>query len=135
MVVLVLFGITLVGVGGFFLVRVFREYFRAKPFSAFEKKAAAAIQAADLGWLAIACGPLLGFFISLMGLPVGLLLRKPDDDPYEFPKMMILMIGVGAVAGVFAGGAFWVSSGLLGNVRKATKRLRGVRDPEFDGPV
>jgi hypothetical protein len=44
------------------------------------------------------------------------------------------MVGVGAVAGAITAGAFWASSALLGNVRKAAKRLRDVRDPEFDGP-
>jgi hypothetical protein len=58
----------------------------------------------------------------------------PSESPFEFPKMLALMAGVGAVAGVIAAGAFWATSSLLGNVRKAAKRLSGVRDPEFDGP-
>ena len=48
---------------------------------------------------------------------------------------MPVMVGLGGVAGVIAAGAFWVLSAFLGNVRKAAKRPRGVRDPEFDGPV
>jgi hypothetical protein len=54
-----LFGLTLICVGGFYFTRVIREYFRSKPFVAFEKKAASAIQAADMGWVALVCGPLV----------------------------------------------------------------------------
>jgi hypothetical protein len=131
---LVLFGLTLACVGGSFCLRILREYFRAEPFAAFEKKATAAIQAADLGWLAIICGPLLGVFCYLPAIPISLLVGPPSESPFEFPKMLALMAGVGAVAGVIAAGAFWATSSLLGNVRKAAKRLSGVRDPEFDGP-
>lgn len=132
---LVLFGLTLFCVGGFFCFRIVREYFRGKPFTAFETKAAAAIQAADMGWLAIVCGPLVPVFIFLPSFLVSLFLLSPDESLLEMSKMLPVMVGVGGVAGVIAAGAFWVSSAFLGNVRKAAKRLRGVRDPEFDGPV
>jgi hypothetical protein len=49
--------------------------------------------------------------------------------------MLVLMATLGTVAGAITASAFWISSDLLGNVRKAAKRLRGVRDPEFDGPL
>ena len=131
---LVLFGLTLLCVGGFFGLRIVREYFGGKPFAAFEKKAAAAIQAADLGWLAIVCGPLVPALIFLPMLPLSLFFGPPDGSLLEMSKTLPIVVGVGAVAGVITAGAFWVSSALLGNVRKAAKRLRGVRDPEFDGP-
>ena len=132
---LVLFGLTLLCVGGYFCLTIVREYFRGKPFAVFEKKATSAIQAADMGWLAIVCGPLIPVLIFLPMLPLSLFgLRRPDGSLLEMSKMLPIVIGVGAVAGVIAAGAFWVSSALLGNVRKAAKRLRGVRDPEFDGP-
>jgi hypothetical protein len=44
------------------------------------------------------------------------------------------MVVAGAVVGAITARVFWASSALLGNVRKAAKRLRGVRDPKFDGP-
>ena len=69
---LVLFGLTLFCVGGFFCFRIVREYFYGKPFAARETKAAAAIQTADLGWLAIICGPLVPVFILLPALAVSL---------------------------------------------------------------
>jgi hypothetical protein len=131
---LILFVLTLVCVGGFYVLRIIREYFCARPFAAFEKKAAAAIQATDLGWLAIVCGPLLGLFIFLPVLPISLFVGPAPDHFYEIPLFLLLLIGLGALAGAITAGAFWVSSALLGNVRKATKRLRGVRDPEFDEP-
>jgi uncharacterized membrane protein YciS (DUF1049 family) len=131
---LVLFGLTLICVGGYFCARIAREYFRSKPFAVFEKKATAAIQAADLGWLAIVCGPLVPVLIVLPMLSISLFVRPADGSPLEVFQMLPIVFGVGAVAGVIAAGAFWISSALLGNVRKAAKRLRGVRDPEFDGP-
>jgi hypothetical protein len=131
---LVLFGLTLLCVGGYFCVRIVREYFRSKPFATFEKKAASAIQAADMGWLALVCGPLVPALIFLLLLPLSLFVGPPDMSLLEMSKMLPIVVGVGAVAGVITAGAFWVSSAFLGNVRKAAKRLRGVRDPEFDGP-
>ncbi len=137
LLILILFGITLAGVGGFFLVRTIGENLREKPFRAFESRVKAAIQAADLGCLAIACGPLLGFFISLAILPVALELapREPHPDPHAAVMMLFLMTGVGLVAGVISGSAFWVSSALLGKVRKVAKRREGIWDSDFDGPV
>jgi hypothetical protein len=77
---LILFGLTLVFVGGLFVLRIARECFRAKPFAAFEKKAAAAIQAADLGWLAIICGPLLGVFLLVPAVLISLCLGPPPKS-------------------------------------------------------
>jgi hypothetical protein len=133
-ILLILFSITLISVGGFYFLRMIREYFRSKPFVAFEKKAAAAIQAADMGRVAIVCGPILGFAIAVPGLLLFLFVG-PDRDFHSPPLFLLFVVGVGAVAGAITAGAFWISSALLGNVRKAAKRLRGVRDPEFDGPV
>ena len=135
MILLMLFGITLIGVGGYFFLRVFRDYRVAKPAIAYEKKATAAIESATLGQVAVVCGPLLGLVVSFASLPL-LLFKEPRYGFYAAVKWVILMTAVGAVAGVILGGAFWVSSACLGNVRKAAKkRLRGVLDPEFDGPL
>ena len=122
----------LIGVSGFYYLPIIREYLRAKPFAAFEKKAAAAMQAADLGWLAMVCGPLFKVFIFLPVLPISLFLGPPPEGPLEIPKLLFLMVVAGAVAGATTACAFWASSALLGNVRKAAKLLRSVRDPEFD---
>jgi len=136
--ILILFGITVVGVGGFFFVRMIGENLRAKPFRAFEGKARAAIQAADLGWVAIACGPLLGLFLSfaiILPVTLALSLTGANRDPDGAMSISLILTGLGLVAGVILASAFWVSSALLGKVRKAAKRRGGVRDPDFDGPV
>jgi hypothetical protein len=132
---IVLFAITLVAVGGFYLVRVRREYFRFKPFVAFDKKAKDALQAADLGWLAIICGPTLGLLMSLLMFTLWLLFGPSLAQSPERPMVLIVTPILGAIAGAITAGAFWTSSSLLGNVRKAAKRIQGIRDPEFDGPV
>jgi hypothetical protein len=131
----ILFGITSMAVGGFFFVRFVGSYLQGGPFLAAQKRVLAAIQATNLGWLALACGPLLGLFIALISLPITLplSLRGSDHDRSLFVEMLRVMPGVGVVAGVIAGGAFWVSSALLGRVRKAAKRRGGAWDPDLDG--
>jgi hypothetical protein len=130
---LILFGITSVVIGGFYLLRIVVSSLRGTPYHVFHKRTVAAIQAGNLGWLAIICGPLLGLFVCLCTLP--LVTFAPDITIIEFVKIVLVMIGVGVVAGIIAGGAFWVCSALLKPVRKAVNRLRGVGvwDPDLDG--
>jgi hypothetical protein len=132
-VLLILFGITSVGVGAFFLFRVVVSSLRGKPYLAFQKRTLAAIQAGNLGWLALACGPLVGFFVCLCTFPAMILI--PDFTILKFAGMVLFMTALGALAGITAGGAFWACSALLRPVRKAVNRLRGrgVWDPELDG--
>jgi hypothetical protein len=49
--------------------------------------------------------------------------------------MLLVITGVGSVAGIIAGGGFWTCSAFMGPVRKAVNRLRGrgVWEPELDG--
>ncbi len=133
LILMIMFGITLVGIGGYYLIRVVGASLQGKPYQALQKRAIASIQAGNLGWMAIVCGPLFGLFLYLLTLPV--MFTLPDFTVIEFGKMILLMIGVGAVAGVIAGGAFWTCSALMRPVRKAVNRLRGrgVWDPELDG--
>ena len=49
--------------------------------------------------------------------------------------MLFILIGAGLVAGVISRSAFWVSSALLGKVRKVAKRREGIWASDFDGPV
>ena len=67
---LILFGITLIGICASYFYDLIGEYFRGDPFSVIERKARAAIEAADLGWLAIASGPFVGLFCGSIFLPV-----------------------------------------------------------------
>jgi hypothetical protein len=56
-------------------------------------------------------------------------------ESIEFVKLIPVLIGAGALAGIIGGGAFWVSSALLGRVRKTVKKWArgGVWDPDLDG--
>jgi hypothetical protein len=130
---LILFGITAVVISGFFLLQVVVTSLRGKPYHVFQKRAIAAIQAGNLGWMAIICGPFLAFFIALGTLP--LLFREPDFTMRSFAITLLIMIGVGAVAGIIGGGAFWVCSAFLAPVRKAANCLqdKGVWDADLDG--
>jgi hypothetical protein len=132
---LILFGITLTGVGGYFFVRLFAQIRRGKPFQVFEQRASAALQAADLGWVAIACGPVLGFFISL--ITVSILVVSPagesDRGLVAAAGDVMLTTGLGLVAGTILASAFWISSALVGKVRKSVRPRGTAPDPEFDG--
>jgi hypothetical protein len=72
LLLLILFGMTSMAVGGFFFVRFVRSYLQGGPFLAVQKRVIAAIQATNLGWLALACGPLLGLILVLITLPITL---------------------------------------------------------------
>ena len=130
---LILFGITTVGIGGFFLARVVVGSLGGKPYQAFQKRTLGAIQAGNLGWMAILCGPFLGLFVCLCTLPP--MLFEPGFTIVKFLQMILLMVGLGAVAGLIGGGAFWMTSTLLKPVSKVVNRLRGtgVWDAELDG--
>jgi hypothetical protein len=131
---LILFGITLAGVCGFYLARLAGVYLGGNPFSVIEKKGRAAMRAAHLGWVAMIAGPIVAFLISLATLPQ---LHKSEPNRGVFRDVMLLFLitGLGAVAGVIAGGAFWMTSAILGKVSNWGKKTRSPRDPDFDGPV
>jgi hypothetical protein len=128
---LILFVITVLAVGGYFLVRVIGSSIRSKRFIVLQTKALAAVQAANLGWLAVVCGPLLGLLITLFAIPS--LSKDLHYNLLEILQHVLLMIGLGAVAGIIGGGAFWVASASLGQIRKSAKRWGGTWDPDIDG--
>ena len=134
-IALFLFGITSIAVGSFFFLRFVRSYLRGGRFLAGRKKAVAAVQAANLGWLAVACGPSVALVVALISLPIGAIIEHMTlrEIIYETISGLFLMTGLGVVAGIIAGGAFWLSSTLLGRVRKAAKRWGGAWDPDLDG--
>ncbi len=134
-IALFLFGITLIAVGGFFFARFIASYLRGGPFRAAQKRAAAAVQAANLSWLSLACGPSVAIAVAMIRLPMAAATdhRTFYKFIYEIGSGLLLMAGLGLAAGIIAGGAFWVSSALLGRVRKAAKRWGGTWDPDLDG--
>ena len=131
---LVLFGITLIAVGGFYFVRVVGAYLGRKRDSALQERASAAMQAGNLAWMAVVCGPLLGFFGGLISTLPAVMIERRMGFLWHV-EMLFLITGLGALAGIIAGGAFWASSAALGRVRKTVKRLArgGVWDPDLDG--
>jgi hypothetical protein len=66
----ILFGITSVGIGGFYLLQILGASLRRKPYRALQKRTIAAIQAGHLGRLAIACWPLLAIVMFILMLPL-----------------------------------------------------------------
>jgi hypothetical protein len=132
-ILLVVFGITFVAVASFYLLSVLATRFRGEPGLTIREKARAAFEAADLGWLALFCGPLCGFVITLFTVPK--LLFDHNIKLSDVPKWLVSVTVVGLVAGVILAGAFWASASLLGKVRKTAKLARGKYDPDFDGPI
>jgi hypothetical protein len=130
--ILILFGITLICVAGYYFIRVAGSSLFGKPFTALQKRTAAAVQSANLSLMTVVCGPLIGLFICLISLPVMLISGLKF---IEFVKQIPILTGAGALAGIIGGGAFWVSSALLGRVRKTVKKWArgGVWDPDLDG--
>ncbi len=132
MVSLILFGITLIGVGGFYLVRSFGRVALGKASSGLRERLAESRESGSLAWLALLCGPMLGFPLCLPTLPV---VAITGLNLGGCLWALLLMTGLGILAGIIGGVAFWASSSLLGTVRKSVKKWRrgGVWDPEFDG--
>jgi hypothetical protein len=132
-VILILFGITLVFVAAFYFLRVVISSLRGKPFVAIQKRAAAAMQAGNLAWMAVICGPLVALFGAMATIPM--LIREPGFGFIAIILDLLLFTGLGVLAGIIAGGAFWTSSILLGRVRKTVKKWsrRGDWDPDLDG--
>jgi hypothetical protein len=130
-----LFGITFVGVCGFYFANLLREYFRGETVSMIEKKARSAINAADLGWLAIVSAPLLGLLIGAI-VTVTLSVMGVQDDPFlGYARFPLFMLVISSVAGVIAAGAFWTTSAILGKARQWSKKPGRFSDPDFDRPV
>jgi hypothetical protein len=132
-IALILFGITLTFVSAFYFVRVAGGYFSSRRAGVLQERAAGASQAGNLALLALGCGPVLAIFIGLITLPATV--RLPGFRLLDSIAAFFTIAGVGTVAGMIAGGAFWVCSSLLGRVRKTLKkRARGrAWDPDFDG--
>ncbi len=132
---LILFGITSIVVGGYYSLRLAISSLFGRPFAAHSKRSADARQSGHLALMAIGCGPLIALFIGLIS---SLALRQqPGFGFVTVAKNLLLITGLGGLAGIIAGGAFWVSSALLGRARKTVKKWvgGGIWDSDFDGPV
>jgi hypothetical protein len=144
-----LFGITLVGFCGYYFGHLLHEYFRGEHFAVIEQKARSAIEAADLGWVAILSAPLLGLFLGSFVIPVELWLKGARAaDPVElwfkgvqeaaplvYGRRLLVVIAVSTVAGVIVAASFWTTSAILGKAREWSTKPGCSSDPDFDGPA
>ena len=128
--------VALIWVAVCFVLPLIANRLRPKSKSKLAEKARAAFRAADLGWLALACGPLIGLLIAWVGLSLLPLFSKLEITLSEFVNSLLLGAGAGLVAGLILASACWLYSSLLGKVRQATTGLSGVvYDPDVDGPM
>jgi hypothetical protein len=132
-VCVILFGIILTIVAGYYFVRVALRYHTGKRPAALQERAAGAGQARTMAVLSLVVGPLFAVVPCSFNLPMAIAshgLRWPD-----LATACLATLAVGALAGTISGGAFWASSALLGQVRKTLKKRSrgGTWDPEFHG--
>lgn len=132
-IVAVLFSLTVIAIGGYYLLRVAQGAFGGLSGSAARERAEGADQARRLALMTLICGPLLTVGLTLPFLPMfafqlgfqGCLLA------------LLMMLALGLVTGLIGGGAFYVTARLLGPVRKQIRKWRRGKawDPDFDGIV
>lgn len=136
MLILVLFGITFFCICGSYFAGLIGEFFRGDVFAVVEQKARAAIEAADLGWVALVCGPFCGLFLGSIVLPSEDWLRKVRPvASLSYGQTVLVTIFVGSVAGVIVAAAYWTTSAVLGKAREWGKKSATVRDPDLDAPI
>jgi hypothetical protein len=123
LLLLIPFGFIMVVVAGFCLIRFIRSNLRSKPFSLLRKGESLQTPFGKLAGLIMGCGPFLGLFVALLSLPA--YIREFHPDRTVIGAMLLIMAGLGAILGIIAGGALWVSSALLERVRRTAKPPRG----------
>jgi hypothetical protein len=130
---LLLFGILLTFMAGYFLLRVVGAYWRGRGAVARRERAEGSRQAREMAMLALICGPVVGGGITLMMLP--LVFIRSDFRFLDYLGILAVTTGIGAFAGLIAGGAFRVTGVCLGRVRKTLKTWKrgGVWDADLDG--
>lgn len=130
---LILFGVALVVVGGVYGVRLGWGYLWADNSSPLIERARAAMHSHRMAGLAFVTGPFVGLLVCLVTLPP--LVWWEGFGPMQCLGSVVLMLGLGLLAGIVAGGSFYVISELLGGIRKVIKHVKpfGVWDRELDG--
>ncbi len=132
----IVFGITLLCVCASYFLPLIKDCFTSETCSVIERKARSAIEAADLGWVALVSGPLLGLFFGAVMWPVELAL-KPGHwaAPLPYGTRLLLAIALSSIAGLILAGAFWITSAILGKAREWGKKLGSSGDPDLDAPL
>jgi drug/metabolite transporter (DMT)-like permease len=135
LVLAILFGLTLVVVGGRYFVRMVAASLGGYSGSPGRERAEGEEQAGRLAMLTFICGPIVSLAIGLAVLPIVFVER--GMSLLEILGAIILFLLVGVVAGLIGGGAFLVTSLLLGPVRKQVGKWRRGNDwdPDFDSLV
>jgi hypothetical protein len=132
--IFLLFAITSLAVGVFYVIRIAASYLRGGSLAVPRERESVAREASNLAIFAIASGPLVALLIGLISCGAGVILEGRNGLLTGL-GLLLLMMGLGAVAGLIAGGAFLLSSRIFGRFRKVVMKLRsgGVWDPELDG--
>jgi ClpX C4-type zinc finger len=121
---------------GAYLLPLVKECFRGETGSVIERKARSAVEAADLGWVALVSGPLCGLFYGAIVLPVALALKQAREvAPLPYGTRLLLLIAVSSIAGLIVAGAFWTTSAILGKAREWGKKAGPSGDPDLDVPL
>jgi hypothetical protein len=128
-----LFSLTMIAIGGYYLLRVAQGAFGGLSGSAARERADGADQARRLALLSLICGPLLTMGLTLIFLPLLVI----TGGFLKSLLALLISLAVGLGAGLISGGAFLVTARLLGPVRKQIRKWRRGKawDPDFDGIV
>ncbi len=128
-----IFSLTMIAIGGYYLLRVAQGAFGGLSGSAARERAEGADQARRLALLSLICGPLFTTGPTLVLLPVVVF----NDGFLKSLLVLLVSLAVGLVAGLISGGAFLVTARLLGPMRKQIRKWRRGKawDPDFDGIV
>lgn len=135
LIVAFMFSLTAIGVGGYYLMRVVRGSLGGLSGSASRERAEGADQARRLALMALICGPAFTLAMGLFMLPVVILTEGVRVGAVEFLGALLLVLGIGLVAGLIAAGSFLITARVLGPVRKQIRKWRRGKawDPDFDG--
>ncbi len=136
-IVAVLFSLTMIAIGGYYLLRVAQGAFGGLSGSAARERAEGADQARRLARLSLICGPCFTTIPALFMLPVLMIEQGFRFGLLIYLFMVLVVMAIGLVAGLISGGAFIVTARLLGPVRKQIRKWRRGKawDPDFDGIV
>lgn len=134
-IVAVSFSLTMIAIGGYYLLRVAQGAFGGLSGSAVRERAKGADQARRLALMTLICGPLFTTIPLLIVLPMLMIERGFRFGLLNYLGVILVVMALGLVTGLIGGGAFYVTARLLGPVRKQIRKWRRGKawDPDFDG--
>ena len=131
LLLLFLFGVAMFFVGLTILLPVARAYLGEGRTGALRERMTGARQTRSQALLPIACGPVVGLFLGFL---VWLGIRADPSEAPRIPGLLLLMVGVGTLAGLVTAGAMRTAASVLGKVRKTVneRKRSGVWDADLD---